>query len=93
MRSRYTAVVLDRPQYLLATWHSGTRPVDLQLEPGLKWLGLQVRSHKQVDTCHAGVEFIARHRDATGRAVRLHESSRFVQEHGRWYYIDGDALP
>ena len=25
-----------------------------------------------------------------GRAVRLHERSRFVREAGRWYYVDGD---
>jgi SEC-C motif-containing protein len=31
---------------------------------------------------------VARFRVA-GRAVRLHERSRFVQEAGRWYYVDG----
>jgi SEC-C motif-containing protein len=36
------------------------------------------------------VEFIARRRDASGRAIRLHERSRFVREQGRWYYVDGD---
>jgi SEC-C motif-containing protein len=35
------------------------------------------------------VEFVARYR-VQGRAVRLHENSRFVREGGRWYYIDGD---
>lgn len=27
-----------------------------------------------------------------GRALRLHERSRFVRESGRWYYVDGDWL-
>jgi uncharacterized protein YchJ len=35
------------------------------------------------------VEFVARQRDAAGRAHRLHERSRFVREGGRWHYLDG----
>ena len=35
------------------------------------------------------IEFVARYR-VGGRAVRLHERSRFVREAGRWYYVDGD---
>ena len=27
-----------------------------------------------------------------GRAVRLHERSRFVLEDGRWFYVDGDQF-
>ncbi|MBS0554808.1 MAG: hypothetical protein JSS47_20145, partial [Proteobacteria bacterium] len=34
-------------------------------------------------------EFVARFR-VGGRAQRLHETSRFVREDGRWYYVDGD---
>ncbi len=33
------------------------------------------------------VEFVARFRIA-GRAVRLHERSRFVCEGGRWFYVE-----
>jgi SEC-C motif-containing protein len=25
-----------------------------------------------------------------GRAQRLHETSRFVREDGRWFYVDGE---
>ncbi|MDE2145681.1 MAG: hypothetical protein KGJ24_03220, partial [Burkholderiales bacterium] len=35
------------------------------------------------------VEFVARSKQQ-GRAIRLHETSRFVREGGRWYYLDGD---
>ena len=92
MRSRYSAFVLQRADYLLATWHASTRPATLDFAPGAKWLGLEVRSHKLLDPNHAEVEFIARYRES-GRAVRLHERSRFVRESGRWFYIDGDNLP
>ncbi len=91
MRSRYTAYTLSLEPYLLATWHPSTRPATLNLntEPQPKWLGLQVKRHLQADDSHAEVEFVARHKIG-GRAYRLHETSRFVREEGRWYYLDGD---
>jgi SEC-C motif-containing protein len=90
MRSRYSAFVLDLTDYVLATWHASTRPSRLEAnEPGLKWLGLEVRRHTMIDADHATVEFVARSKLA-GRAQRLHELSRFVREDGRWFYVDGD---
>jgi len=90
MRSRYSAFVLDQLDYLLATWHPSTRPSSLEPNPpGLQWLGLDVRRHEQTDADHAIVEFVARNR-LNGRASRLHETSRFVCEAGRWLYVDGD---
>ncbi|MBU4424895.1 MULTISPECIES: YchJ family protein [unclassified Acidovorax] len=95
MRSRYSAFVLQRRDYLLATWHASQRPATLEFEPGAHWLGLAVRSQRVLDADHAEVEFVARYRTAGlgtgGRAVRLHERSRFVREAGRWYYVDGDS--
>lgn len=92
MRSRYTAFVLDELDYLLETWHASTRPANLEPNaPGVKWLGLQLRSHACQDANHATVEFVARSRH-NGRAVRLHEISRFVREDGRWFYVDGDFV-
>jgi SEC-C motif domain protein len=89
MRSRYAAFVLEDAPYLLATWHPSRRPAELGFEPGVKWLGLEVKEHRPLDATHAEVEFVARSRHA-GRAQRLHERSRFVCEDGRWYYLDGD---
>jgi SEC-C motif-containing protein len=92
MRSRYTAYVLLREDYLLATWHPSTRPPALGLSdgPATKWLGLGVRRHEQQDAAHAIVEFVARYK-VNGRAGRLHELSRFVREDGRWFYVDGSV--
>jgi SEC-C motif-containing protein len=90
MRSRYTAFVLDAREHLLATWHPSTRPAALEPpEAALRWLGLELRRHEQQDADHASVEFVARSK-LGGRAHRLHETSRFVREDGRWYYVDGD---
>jgi SEC-C motif domain protein len=90
MRSRYAGYALGLHDYLLATWHAGTRPQALAPDPpGLQWLGLEVRRHVPQDDTHAIVEFVARSK-LGGRAHRLHETSRFVREGGRWYYVDGD---
>ncbi len=89
MRSRYCAFVLENAGYLLATWHPSRRPPALDFTPGTKWLGLEVREHRQHDADHAEVAFVARSR-VSGRGQRLQERSRFVREGGRWYYLDGE---
>jgi SEC-C motif-containing protein len=88
MRSRYVAYVLMQEPYLLATWHASTRPASLDLTP-TQWIGLTIRHHEQQDTDHATVEFVARYK-INGRAHRLHETSRFVREGGRWLYVAGE---
>ncbi|MFZ4537497.1 MAG: YchJ family protein [Propionivibrio sp.] len=95
MRSRYSAYVLSLEPYLLATWHASTRPQSLGLdsdEPAnqkTRWLGLEIKRHQPTGTDSAIVEFVARYKTA-GRAHRMHESSRFLRENGRWYYLDGE---
>jgi SEC-C motif domain protein len=90
MRSRYSAYVLGLGDYLRDTWHPSTRPAEaIDVDRALRWLGLDVRRHVQVDADHATVEFVARSK-AGGRAQRLHETSRFVRRAGRWVYVDGD---
>lgn len=88
MRSRYSAYVLGLTDYLQASWHASTRPAPSDPEPGLRWLGLQIKGHQVQDPSHATVEFVARSK-LGGRAHRLHETSRFVCDGGRWYYVDG----
>lgn len=95
MRSRYSAYVMELGDYLLATWHPTHRPAQLDLDdpPGQRttWLGLDVKSHRTTGPDTAEVEFIARYRIGGGKAVRMHERSRFVREDGRWLYLDGDT--
>lgn len=90
MRSRYSAYVLKREDYLLATWHPGTRPATLELAADqTKWLGLEVRKHTHDSATRATVEFVARYKIA-GKAHRLHEISHFVFEENKWLYVDGE---
>ncbi len=92
MRSRFAAFRDGDVAWLLASWHPGTRPTELTLDEGLRWRGLQI-----VDTVDGGegdetgiVEFRATYIGPDGHGV-LHERSRFVREHGRWFYVDGDS--
>jgi SEC-C motif-containing protein len=95
MRSRYTGFATGAAHYLLATWHPSTRPDLLELDEQMVWHRLDV-----VATDAGGpwddagtVEFVAHYRVEDGSAIgprgRLHETSRFVREDGRWLYVDG----
>ena len=91
MRSRYSAFATGQADYLRATWHPTTRPATLTLEPGIRWLGLKILSTKaggEADQ-EGWVTFVARSK-LQGRAQRLQERSRFVREHGRWFYVEGE---
>jgi len=90
MRSRYTAFVVGDAAYLSATWHPGTRPEALDLEPDLRWTGLEVidREAGLAGDKRGTVEFRAHWRQARERGV-LQERSRFVFQSARWWYLDG----
>lgn len=92
MRSRYTAYARGREDYLLATWHVTTRPASVAFLPQQKFLELQVRRHvpDPANPDRAIVEFVALMR-VSGRGHRLHETSRFVREQDRWFYVDADG--
>ena len=92
MRSRYSAYALRLSLYLLATWHPGTRPPPDEVDLGetrTVWLGLRIVRSGQSGEDEGIVEFVARYRVGGASAVRLHETSRFVREHGVWFYVDG----
>lgn len=92
MRSRYSAYALRLSLYLLATWHPSTRPPPDEVDLGetrTAWLGLRIVRSGQSGENEGIVEFVARYRVGGASAVRLHETSRFVREHGAWFYVDG----
>ena len=87
MRSRYTAFAIEEAAYLIATWHPTTRPARIDFAPGQEWMLLRVQAaHEEGD--RATVAFVARSR-RSGRVDELHETSRFVREHGLWFYVGG----
>jgi SEC-C motif-containing protein len=92
MRSRYCAFVLLEKEYLLRTWHPRTRPSSLELDPDLEWRRLDILSSRQggpLDT-EGTVEFAAHFRHDGERGVHR-ETSHFVREDKRWYYVHGET--
>ncbi|WP_460795585.1 YchJ family protein [Microbacterium sp. GXF0217] len=90
MRSRFTAFARGDAAHLLRTWHPSTRPVDLDLDAGIRWTRLDV-----LETSHGGpfdrggiVVFEAFFRE-DGVAGSMRERSRFVREGREWFYVDG----
>ncbi|RJX76961.1 YchJ family protein [Pseudomonas sp. LS-2] len=94
MRSRYSAYVLGLIDYLLDT----TLPVQKssldresisQWSAQSTWLGLEVEHAELLGGKpeHAFVTFTARWHDAAGEHSHR-ERSAFVQNQGRWYFID-----
>ena len=98
MRSRYTAYCKGDIDYLVATQHpTQRRPGDrTSLNRSVQtttWLGLTILATSQGQSMdQAGtVEFVAVYQ--TDQVEQIHEKSRFVQQKGRWFYLDGDHLP
>ncbi|SFK42522.1 YchJ family protein [Geodermatophilus ruber] len=92
MRSRYSAFAVGDAAYLLRTWHPATRPRTLELDPAVRWTGLDVlaTSGGGLLAGEGTVEFRAAYRHE-GRSGDQHEVSRFVRVDGAWRYLDGEG--
>jgi|TARA_R110000850_G_scaffold61445_7_gene140451 SEC-C motif-containing protein len=93
MRARYTAYTRCDAAMLLDTWHPDHRPPTVEFARGTRWLGLKVSAVTAEGDDQATVRFTARWRVGGGRAGRMTETSRFVREQGRWWYLDGEIEP
>lgn len=87
MRSRYSAFVRGEAGYLLLTWHPRTRPERLDLDPGMKWTGLEVLDTGEGSAFHSAGTVTFR---ASYRGGSLCERSRFERVDGAWVYVDGE---
>lgn len=90
MRSRYTAHATGHTEHLSASWAPETRPSDLHVVPGRRWVRLEVvdtERGRQLDT-DGIVEFRAHWEQDTTSGV-LAERSRFRRDDGRWVYVEG----
>lgn len=90
MRSRYSAFAAGDADYLSRTWHPGTRPGSLDLDPGQRWTGLEVLATEAggPDDTKGVVEFRAYY-EVRGEPGALHEVSRFLRVGGAWVYVRG----
>ncbi|GAB2454173.1 YchJ family protein [Streptomyces incanus] len=89
MRSRYCAFVRLDAGYLLRTWHPRTRPERADLDPGMRWTGLEILEAAGGSAFHSTGTVTFR---ASYRGGSLHERSRFERVGGAWVYVDGEFL-
>ncbi|MER6151884.1 YchJ family protein [Streptomyces hirsutus] len=89
MRSRYCAFVRLDSGYLLRTWHPRTRPERVDLDPGMRWAGLEILEAVGGSAFHSTGTVTFR---ASYRGGSLHERSRFERVDGAWVYVDGEFL-
>jgi len=87
MRSRFTAFVLKLEDYLRASWHTSTRPAELDLDNSPDWASLRILESGQ-NGDNGDVHFQAIYRLNPGWGY-LQERSQFVRENGHWYYLEG----
>jgi SEC-C motif-containing protein len=92
MRSRYTAYVLKKADYLLKTTHPSVRTDDLSESiqkwmRQVEWLKLHV-----IASTEDRVEFVAEYMTATAPG-RHHECSVFKLVAGEWFYFGEETEP
>lgn len=85
MKARYSAYAVGDAGFVWRTWHPRTRPPEVDLDPSLRWTGLEISGSGE-----DWVEFVASYL-SSGGAGRLLERSRFEQRAGKWMYVDGDV--
>jgi len=95
MRARYSAYVLNKPDYIYHTWHEETRP-DLQalrLIRNEKYIGLKIlktdlgREDDEIGT----VTFVATYEEQNA-PKELKEISSFKRLNKKWVYYKGEIL-
>ncbi|MCB2181200.1 MAG: DUF89 family protein [Desulfobulbaceae bacterium] len=90
MRSRYTAYVIKNTDYLLATWHSSSRPKSINRATIPDWQSLEiVQSSQGRRNDNTGIVEFKASALMEGRLVTLHEESHFIKENNKWFYLDG----
>jgi SEC-C motif-containing protein len=94
MKSRYSAFVLVKGEYLKSTL-SEHQKADFDSEEfeqqaaGTKWMGLEIRNcvNGGVKDETGTVEFVAKYKEK-GQHVVHHELAKFTREDGKWVFND-----
>lgn len=91
MRSRFSAFTLKNSSWLKNSWHTTTRPKQINFEDNINWLDLSIINTQLIELNRGRVEFEARYLK-NGKINAIHENSRFEKIAKQWFYIDGDYL-
>jgi len=93
MRSRYSAFVLAKGDYLMQSHHTTTRPLKekkaiVKWAKSVSWIRLEVLSTSKgkITDTKGTVTFNAYFYE-NGKVEVIHEKSAFVKENGNWMYL------
>lgn len=86
MRSRFSAFVLNLPDYLERTWHQSTRP-KVELDDNPNWVQLQIVESRE--SKNEGFVHFRAFYEVQGELGMMEEKSDFVREDGQWFYLQG----
>ncbi len=91
VRSRFTAFAFHNEAYILKTWDPKNRPPRVKFpEKGVEWTQLEILDKKKGESKDAkGVVEFKAYYQLNNEDYSVNEISRFRQEQGRWYYLDG----
>ena len=99
MRSRYSAYTTGAVEYILRSTHPSTRKFhDTEaIENWAKssvWQKLEIVSTDKGDVKdkQGNVEFKAYFLDENRQSQIHHETSNFIKELGKWFFVDGKIL-
>ncbi|MDF1677703.1 MAG: YchJ family protein [Legionellaceae bacterium] len=97
MRSRYVAYTQANINYIQATMRGvaleGFNVADAAAwARRVTWVDLQVLNVPKARDATGQVEFIARFVEGE-RMYCIHETSQFLCDNGRWFYVDGEQTP
>ena len=93
MRSRYSAFVLAKGDYLMQTHHSSTRPISekkaiVKWTKSVEWIKLEVlETAKGLKKNDKGTVTFNAYFYENGGVNTIHEKSAFIKENDKWYYL------
>ena len=93
MRSRYSAFVLAKGDYLMQTHHSSTRPIKekkaiVNWAKSVQWIKLEVlETSKGLQNDTEGTVTFNAYFYENGNVEVIHEKSAFVKENNHWKYL------
>jgi SEC-C motif-containing protein len=90
MRSRYSAYAIHNVDYLIATTHPSQRDNYSKEEISFWATNNQWQRLEILAVTPTTVTFKAYYLDSNNQLQLHYEYSRFVEEKGEWFYVDGD---
>ena len=93
MRSRYTAFVKSKGDYLMLSHHSSTRPIKdkkaiVDWAKSVSWIRLEVlETTKGKEKDSKGTVTFNAYYYENGKVNVLNEKSAFIKENGHWIYL------